>query len=157
MRKVIAVLLCISLFSFCLTACAEKTELISTDLSSLFPDGYQPNGWKGYKQYGSDADDGYDPSVILTTDGKFLFTFYSSERGTEELRGAYSEEESEYILTPTEGDSEEFYSGHSGEIRLKKESDTLIYFGEPNGVTKEGDVFSAVVDFNYTIDLDKIP
>lgn len=147
MRKTILVLLCIVLLSLC--GCTENAGSGPDGESSLFPVDYQPEGWIGYKQYGSAADEGYDPSVILTTDGKFIFTFYSSEGGTEELRGTYREEPGEYVLSPTEGDSQEFYSEHSEEIRLKLGVFGLTYYGEPNGVTSEGNVFAEDANFNF--------
>lgn len=149
MRKVLAILLCIALFSLCLAACTEKVEPDPDDASSLFPADYQPDGWIGYKQDGSAADEGYDPAVVLTTDGKFIFTFYSSENGTEQLSGTYRKEDNVYVLTPAEGSDENFYSEHSEEIRMTKERNTLVYAGAQIGVTSEGDVFAEATNFQF--------
>lgn len=149
MRKILAIMLCIVLFPLCLAACAEEVETPPDEASSLFPADYQPDGWIGYKQDGSAADEGYDPAVVLTTDGKFIFTFYSSESGTEQLSGTYRKEDNMYILTPAEGSDEKFYSEHSEEIRMTKERNTLVYAGATIGVTSEGDVFTEAINFDF--------
>ncbi len=149
MKKAMVVLLCAALFLFCLAACSEKAEGNVEGTSSLFPDNYQPEGWIGFKQNDSAAEDGYDPSVILTADGKFIFTFFIPESGTDQLRGVYREEDDAYVLTATEGSNQDFYNANNEEIRLNKEDNTLIYHGKQIGVTAEGDVFAEDTNFDF--------
>lgn len=146
MRKVIAVLLCAVLLPLCLAACNKTAEVTESGASPLFPADYQPDGWIGFKQHDSGAEEGYDPSVVLTTDGTFIFTFYIPEDGIDQLQGTYREEDNAYVLTATEGSNQDFYNENSEEIRLEKGDGTLTYSGKQIGVTAEGDVFTE--DFN---------
>lgn len=148
MRKMIALLLCAALLPLCLAACTEKADGSEESTSSLFPANYQPEGWRGFKQHDSGAEEGYDPSVILTTDGTFIFTFFRPEKGTDQLRGTYREEDDAYVLTATEGSDQDFYNANNEEIRLKKGDGTLTYSGKQIGVTAEGDVFTEDFDFH---------
>lgn len=149
MKRMIAILLCAVLLPFCLAGCNEKADGNEGDTSSLFPENYQSEGWVGFRQNDSGAEEGYDPSVILTAEGKFIFTFFTPEKGTDQLRGTYREEGDGYVLTAAEGSNQEFYNENSEEIRLKKKDGTLIYSGKQIGVTAEGDVFTEDFDLRF--------